>query len=132
MVVAVRELHRLCARRSVLRGRVRLSSSPISKNALPQHVRFPATNGCRRAATHGTRALEMNSHASLFSIPADHPSLPGHFPGNPIVPGVVLLDEVIRAAESCLARAVLVRGLPQVKFVQPLHPNESAHVSLTL
>ena len=28
-------------------------------------------------------------------IRADHPSLPGHFPGAPLVPGVVILDEVI-------------------------------------
>ncbi|WP_284944728.1 hypothetical protein [Acidisoma cladoniae] len=28
-------------------------------------------------------------------ISPDHPSLPGHFPGRPIVPGVVLLDEAL-------------------------------------
>ena len=30
-------------------------------------------------------------------IRANHPSLPGHFPGAPLVPGVVILDEVIAA-----------------------------------
>lgn len=30
----------------------------------------------------------------VVTIPADHPSLPGHFPGRPIVPAVVILDEV--------------------------------------
>ena len=28
-----------------------------------------------------------------FRVEADHPALEGHFPGRPIVPGVVLLDE---------------------------------------
>jgi 3-hydroxyacyl-[acyl-carrier-protein] dehydratase len=31
------------------------------------------------------------------TISADHPSLPGHFPGTPIVPGVVILDEILAA-----------------------------------
>jgi 3-hydroxymyristoyl/3-hydroxydecanoyl-(acyl carrier protein) dehydratase len=74
----------------------------------------------------------MNSHARRFAVPADHPSLAGHFPGNPIVPGVLLLDEVIRTAESWLARAVHVRGAPQVKFVQPLRPEETASINLSL
>ena len=74
----------------------------------------------------------MNSHECAFAVAADHPSLPGHFPGNPIVPGVLVLDHVIHAAEDWLARAVQVRGLTQVKFVQPLRPEESARVTLTL
>ena len=30
-------------------------------------------------------------------IPADHPSAAGHFPGNPIIPGALLLDAVVAA-----------------------------------
>jgi 3-hydroxymyristoyl/3-hydroxydecanoyl-(acyl carrier protein) dehydratase len=74
----------------------------------------------------------MNAHESVFEVPADHPALPGHFPGNPIVPGVLLLDEVLTAAERWLHRTVHVRGLPQIKFVQPLKPQESALINLSL
>ena len=35
-----------------------------------------------------------------FRVAADHPALPGHFPGRPIVPGVVILDHVQQAIES--------------------------------
>lgn len=33
-----------------------------------------------------------------FTISDEHPALPGHFPGNPIVPGAVTLDHAIAAA----------------------------------
>ena len=33
----------------------------------------------------------------LLRFPADHPAGPGHFPGNPIIPGAVLLDELVAA-----------------------------------
>ena len=65
-------------------------------------------------------------------IPANHPSLPGHFPGAPIVPAVVLLDQVVDAAERKLERALHITGLPQVKFVAPLLPEQRALCALTL
>ena len=64
-----------------------------------------------------------------FIIPADHPSLPGHFPGRPIVPGVVLLDRVIEAIEAGHGPLPPLR-LPQVKFLKPLLPDETASVEL--
>ncbi len=64
-----------------------------------------------------------------FTIPADHPALPGHFPGQPIVPGVVLLDRVIEAIEAGQGPLPPLR-LPQVKFLQPLLPGQSAQVQL--
>lgn len=61
-----------------------------------------------------------------FNIDASHPSLPGHFPGRPVVPGVVLLDRVAAAVErEWNAR---VAKLPQVKFLRPLLPGENAEL----
>jgi len=69
-------------------------------------------------------------HASTFTVPASHPSLPGHFPGTPVVPGVVVLDLVLRAASEWQHRVVSVSGLKQVKFLAPLLPEERADVAL--
>ena len=63
-------------------------------------------------------------------IPADHPSLPGHFPGRPLVPGVVLLDRVFDAVEAMHGAALGAVRLPRVKFMQPLLPDEMARVEL--
>lgn len=64
-----------------------------------------------------------------FVIDADHPALPGHFPGRPVVPGVVVLDRVLAAIEAGHGPLGPLR-LPQVKFVQPLLPGEAAQVEI--
>ena len=71
-------------------------------------------------------------HAATFRVPSDHPSLPGHFPGQPVVPGVVLLEEVLKATEAWLAKPVSVEALPQAKFLAPLLPDEPARIDLEL
>lgn len=65
-----------------------------------------------------------------FTIPFDHPSLPGHFPGRPVVPGVLVIDRVLDAIEAESGVAVGALRLPQVKFMQPLLPGQTATVSL--
>jgi 3-hydroxymyristoyl/3-hydroxydecanoyl-(acyl carrier protein) dehydratase len=56
-----------------------------------------------------------------FSIPATHPSLPGHFPGNPVVRGVVLLDAVL----ACLRGTTLATA----KFTAPVRAGEDVEVA---
>jgi 3-hydroxymyristoyl/3-hydroxydecanoyl-(acyl carrier protein) dehydratase len=62
-----------------------------------------------------------------FSIAADHPSLPGHFPGMPVAPGVLLLDRVAASLER--AGAGRFARLAVVKFVTPLLPGQQAELS---
>lgn len=59
-----------------------------------------------------------------------HAALPGHFPGAPVVPGVVVLDEVLAAAERWCGAPLTLRGLPQAKFLAPLLPGEQASIAL--
>ena len=60
-------------------------------------------------------------HDTAFAIGPDHPALPGHFPGRPIVPGVVLLDQVIAAARAAFGLPA-VMALPRAKFSAPVLP----------
>ncbi len=64
------------------------------------------------------------------TVPADHPSLAGHFPGNPVVPAVVILDRVLEAVKTQQPKAQLI-GLPVVKFVLPLKPDVEFVISLS-
>jgi 3-hydroxyacyl-[acyl-carrier-protein] dehydratase len=66
----------------------------------------------------------------LRLIHADHPSLPGHFPGAPLVPGVVILDEVIAAIDEW-RRDSQLSGVRSVKFLAPLNPEQPFTISLS-
>ncbi|QDH68808.1 hypothetical protein [Marilutibacter alkalisoli] len=65
-----------------------------------------------------------------FTIAHDHPCLPGHFPGRPLVPGVVILERVVEAAEAAGAAPGTCWQWPQVKFLQPLLPGQTARIEL--
>jgi len=72
----------------------------------------------------------MNSVA--LQIPVDHPAFAGHFPGQPLLPGVSLLAEVLEAALCEPAWAAAIGSSPKlgiVKFLAPVRPG--AELSLT-
>jgi 3-hydroxymyristoyl/3-hydroxydecanoyl-(acyl carrier protein) dehydratase len=53
---------------------------------------------------------------------ADHPAFLGHFPGRPIVPGVLLVDGAQRAIEA--STGLPLTGLATAKFLSPAAPDE--------
>lgn len=63
-------------------------------------------------------------------IRANHPTLPGHFPGAPLVPGVVILDEVLAALIEWRQHSELI-GIRLVKFLAPLPPEQAFTISFS-
>lgn len=61
-------------------------------------------------------------HRTALTIPADHPAFAGHFPGAPIVPGVLLLDAVLHAVDPLQSRWQIASA----KFLSPLGPGVDA------
>ena len=66
--------------------------------------------------------------AGVFTIETGHPALPGHFPGRPIVPGVVLLDHAVLRIAAALGCAPQPARLASVKFLATVVPNEPVTV----
>lgn len=64
-----------------------------------------------------------------FRVGADDPCLDGHFPGRPVVPGVVLLDEALAAVGRATGLAAPLT-LARVKFASPVVPDEDCAVLL--
>jgi len=73
-----------------------------------------ASTPAERGAT--PEALEMNT-----SFPHTHPAIPGHFPGRPIVPGVLLLASVEQLLRDAGLRVV---ECTQAKFLAPVLPDQ--------
>lgn len=69
-------------------------------------------------AAEGRQPVNEFSSARTLQLPAQHPSLAGHFPGHPILPGSVLLDLVLQALPGPC------RHLDQVKFLSPALPGQ--------
>ena len=56
----------------------------------------------------------------------------GHFPGDPILPGVVQVDWAIGLGLEAFGDLGPFRGLDQVKFLAPIRPLEPVTLSLSL
>jgi acyl-CoA synthetase (AMP-forming)/AMP-acid ligase II len=71
--------------------------------------------------------LELaKAHGKVYEIafPADHPTAAGHFPGDPVIPGAVLLDRVMTVLgidPPCTLR--------DAKFLRPVRPGDRLTVT---
>jgi 3-hydroxymyristoyl/3-hydroxydecanoyl-(acyl carrier protein) dehydratase len=62
--------------------------------------------------------------ALALPIAASHPAFDGHFPGAPVLPGVVLLDETIHAIELATGGEPRCWRIGAVKFLRAVLPGE--------
>ena len=63
-----------------------------------------------------------------FIVNSSHPSISGHFPGNPIVPGAVIIENVIKVfSRSNDSREIT--SLSTVKFIKPIEVNQKVDVN---
>lgn len=69
------------------------------------------------------------SYRHDFRVDASHPCLPGHFPGQPLVPAVLLLQQVADALRGW--RDLPLTRVVEAKFLAPLLPEQDAEVLLT-
>jgi 3-hydroxymyristoyl/3-hydroxydecanoyl-(acyl carrier protein) dehydratase len=77
----------------------------------------------------------MSESLAAFSkrvtIAGDHPCVPGHFPGRPLVPAVLLLETVARALQEQLGTAHIT-AVHSAKFLLPVLPDQPIDVQLAI
>ena len=65
------------------------------------------------------------------TFPADHPAAQGHFPGNPIIPGAVLLAEALGAIEAGLGMSLASCRIKSAKFLAPARPGDRVAIEFS-
>ena len=79
------------------------------------------------------KAVNNNYIEALADVPADSPWFSGHFPGQPILPGIAL----VYMAEQAIIQDALAKGeqvqlhtLKRVRFTQPVRPGETLSLNI--
>ena len=78
---------------------------------------------------------ELVGASPKVEIAVDHPAFDGHFPGQPVLPGVALLAEVLEAALREPALAACIGSEPRlavVKFLAPVGPGAALRIDFRL
>ena len=64
------------------------------------------------------------SNITHWTVPLDHPAFAGHFPGTPILPGVVLLDIALQTIADASGIELNCCEISSVKFLSPANPGD--------
>jgi 3-hydroxyacyl-[acyl-carrier-protein] dehydratase len=64
---------------------------------------------------------ERHYHISVRLNP-DHEIYAGHFPGNPVVPGVCQVQVICELVSGILGRKVMLSGSDHIKFLNMINP----------
>lgn len=63
-----------------------------------------------------------------FMLNGDFTGFEGHFPGNPILPGIYLVTACLLAAGEALGSSVKMSRLKSAKFFSPVAPGEKVAI----
>jgi 3-hydroxyacyl-[acyl-carrier-protein] dehydratase len=72
------------------------------------------------------------SFAAVLALNAAHPIFEGHFPGQPVVPGVCMMQTIQELLEKGLQRKLLLQKAANMKFLAMINPVVQPQVNTEL
>ena len=72
---------------------------------------------------------EVNAKVKLH---ANHDVFKGHFPGNPIMPGVCMIQMIKELTEKIIDKELFLTVATNVKFMAKINPDENEIINLNL
>ena len=85
-----------------------------------------------RSRVAGLRQMGENEYTCTIDFDPAFRGFEGHFEGNPIVPGVCLIQAARVAAEAALGKALGARSMSNCRFRRPVLAGEQAAVRIKL
>lgn len=79
-----------------------------------------------------SHSSEGNEHVFHIHIDGKHSIFEGHFPGNPVTPGVVQLEIIKELVSELIQVPVQMETMANCKFLAILNPETDASVSVAL
>lgn len=76
--------------------------------------------------------LEGDNCTLRLQVPAELACFPGHFPGAPVLPGVVLVDWALALAAARWSLPAACREMEALKFQRLLQPGDRVTLALRL
>ena len=85
-----------------------------------------------RSRVAGLRQTGENEYACTIDFDPAFRGFEGHFEGNPIVPGVCLIQAARVAAEAVLGKSLVTRSVSNCRFRRPVLAGEQAAIKIRL
>ncbi len=85
------------------------------------------SSAVRRAAVAYSEGIATSngSCSARLAFPPDFVGFQGHFPGNPILPGVCLIEAVLGVLETAYGKSFRLRKIASAKFREPVKPGQA-------
>ncbi|MCW3170218.1 3-hydroxyacyl-ACP dehydratase [Chryseobacterium sp. 09-1422] len=76
--------------------------------------------------------LENGSFSANIKLNKDHNIFNGHFPGNPVTPGVCMMQIVKELTEEFTGKKLFLKSASNVKFMAIINPFETPDLTMQL